>query len=368
MGYLDLVERPTLLVDRRKVEANIARMADKARASGVRLRPHFKTHQSAEIGEWFRDYGVEAITVSSVDMARGFAAAGWADILIAFPVNLRQMTAINGLAERVKLGLLVESAATARRLDEQLTSSVSAWLKVDAGYGRTGIHWANEAGLLGAAAAVSEARRLKPAGILTHAGQTYGAGSAVKVQQIFAESVARMKQAQAVLQAQGFEAAVSVGDTPGCSLAENFEGVDEIRPGNFVFYDVMQQQLGACRLEDIGMALACPVVALHPERGQIIIYGGAVHFSKESLPGPGGSLNFGRVVALNEQGWTPLGEDVRLVSLSQEHGIIQADEALPASVRVGDVLGVLPLHSCLTADLLRRYLTVEGDWIECIEK
>jgi len=32
---------------------------------------------------------------------------------------------------------------------------------------------------------------------------------------------------------------ISYGDTPSCSIAENFDEVDEIRPGNFVFYDVM---------------------------------------------------------------------------------------------------------------------------------
>lgn len=130
----------------------------------------------------------------------------------------------------------------------------------------------------------------------------------------------------------------------------------------------MQQRIGACELEDIAVAVACPVAALHPDRGRIVVYGGAVHFSKEALQEEDGGLNFGRVVLLNEKGWTPLGEDVTVVSLSQEHGIIQANEGLFEQVNVGDVLGALPVHSCLTADLLRRYLTLEGEWIECIPK
>lgn len=32
---------------------------------------------------------------------------------------------------------------------------------------------------------------------------------------------------------------ISVGDTPGISAAKNLDGIDEIRPGNYVFYDVM---------------------------------------------------------------------------------------------------------------------------------
>ena len=111
-------------------------------------------------------------------------------------------------------------------------------------------------------------------------------------------------------------------------MAADFKGIDEIRPGNFVFYDLMQWQIGACELADIAVALACPVVALHPERGQIVVHGGAVHLSKEALVEGDGEVSFGRVVLLNEAGWRPLGEGAKVVSLSQEHGIIQADRCL----------------------------------------
>ena len=84
------ITRPTLLLDVVRARRNIARMADKARRNGVRFRPHFKTHQSAAIGAWFRAEGVACITVSSVTMARYFADQGWQDITIVFPVNVRE--------------------------------------------------------------------------------------------------------------------------------------------------------------------------------------------------------------------------------------------------------------------------------------
>ncbi|KPK99745.1 MAG: hypothetical protein AMJ91_06575, partial [candidate division Zixibacteria bacterium SM23_73_3] len=67
------IVKPTLLLDKKRVMKNIEKMARKAKAAGVRFRSHFKTHQSGEIGNWFRDVGVEAITVSSLDMAQYFA-------------------------------------------------------------------------------------------------------------------------------------------------------------------------------------------------------------------------------------------------------------------------------------------------------
>ena len=86
-GFYSKIARPTLLLDKARALRNIARIAEKTRRDGVRFRPHFKTHQSAEIGEWIRAHGVEAICVSSVEMAAFFADHGWRDIAIAFPVN-----------------------------------------------------------------------------------------------------------------------------------------------------------------------------------------------------------------------------------------------------------------------------------------
>src|SRR5512147_1045773 len=103
-------------------------MAEKARANHVRFRPHFKTHQSAQIGAWFREFGVEAITVSSVTMADYFAASGWNDITIAFSVNWREIEATNRLAASNHLGLLVDSVETAQMLAQQLAHPADAWL------------------------------------------------------------------------------------------------------------------------------------------------------------------------------------------------------------------------------------------------
>jgi len=94
----------------------------------------------------------------------------------------------------------------------------------------------------------------------------------------------------------------SIGDTPSCSLAENFEHIDEIRPGNFVFFDLMQYNLGVCKLSNIAVCVACPVVDINRDRNHIVIYGGGVHLSKEFVIQKGEKY-FGLVVKLNEIGW-----------------------------------------------------------------
>jgi D-serine deaminase-like pyridoxal phosphate-dependent protein len=153
---------------------------------------------------------------------------------------------------------------------------------------------------------------------------------------------------------------LSVGDTPGCSLTPALSGVDEVRPGNFVFYDLMQLSLGACLEEEISIALACPVVAKHRGRSQLVIHGGAVHLSLDHIPGRDRRPIFGRVALPRPGGWSPMYRDSYVKSLSQEHGVVQAEAALFNDVQEGDLLLVVPVHSCLTADLMAHYLTLSG--------
>lgn len=356
------IQRPTLVLDERRTRRNIERMVAKAMESGVRIRPHFKTHQSAGVGEWFRQAGVSAITVSSIDMAVYFAAHDWDDVTVAFPANVRQMDTLNALAEQVSLHLLVESTETVRRLNAGLSYPASAWLKVDTGYGRTGIPWDDGPELEKVAAEIGSGHGglLRPAGLLTHAGHTYKAVSPKKVVDIFNESADRLARARASLGYPEHWLELSVGDTPGCSLAQSFSSVDEVRPGNFVFYDLAQLSFGACAEEEISIAMACPVVAKHRARSQIVIHGGAVHLSLDRITGNDQQPIFGGVALPRRGGWSPMFKDSYVRSLSQEHGVVQAEAALFDQVDVGDLLLVIPVHSCLAADLMGHYITLSG--------
>ena len=137
------IKKPTLLLNNEICQKNIQTMAARSVECHVIFRPHFKTHQSAAVGEWFREAGVSAITVSSVAMAQYFAMHGWKDITIAFPVNIREIEEINLLAPAINLNLLVESEETAIFLSKNLTSACGFFIKIDTGYHRTGIEISN---------------------------------------------------------------------------------------------------------------------------------------------------------------------------------------------------------------------------------
>jgi D-serine deaminase-like pyridoxal phosphate-dependent protein len=157
-----------------------------------------------------------------------------------------------------------------------------------------------------------------------------------------------------------------VGDTPGCSGAESFSGIDEITPGNFVFYDLFQASLGVCSEDDIAVAMACPVVGRYPERGEVVIHGGSVHFSRDQLDLAGRTI-FGKLALEDGNGWRPDEEPVYLTGLSQEHGTLRLPPERLDRIHIGELLHVLPVHSCLTADAMGGYRGIDGEPIDHLQ-
>ena len=354
---LGKITKPTLILDEQKCRRNIKVMADKARTSGVIFRPHFKTHQSAEIGTWFSDEGVKCITVSSVTMAKYFAECGWNDITIAFPINLRELKDIEELSHSVNLNILISDYSQIESLSQNKKLSTGYFIEIDTGNKRSGIEW-DDVHLI---RRMLKNRQLDHSirfnGFLTHSGHTYNAGSAKEIIDIYHDTLVKMSKLREI---SDNRILLSTGDTPSCSLVSNFKGWDEIRPGNFVFYDLTQNLLGSCDFEKIAIAVACPIVEKNVKRKELIIYGGGVHLSKDSIKMKDGQHIFGKAVHLESGSWTSLSDSDFLRSLSQEHGIISASDELFKSVKIGDLVGIIPVHSCMTADLLRQYNTQDN--------
>jgi D-serine deaminase-like pyridoxal phosphate-dependent protein len=359
------VTKPTLLLDQSKCEANISRMLQRASRAQAKFRPHFKTHQSAVVGQWFRKYGISAITVSSVSMAKYFAEHGWRDICIAFPVNLLEIDQINRLANYSSLSLLVESAEVVEQLGNKLKQSLGIYIKIDVGAGRTGIPADDAESVLKVYYAIRQQPKLSLVGLLTHAGQTYAAKNQAQTEGIANEAYNKMSRLKAMLPAENL--LLSWGDTPSCSLLDSMPPFDEWRPGNFVFYDVMQSMIGSCKPSEIAVAMACPVVAVHRARNQVIIYGGAVHFSKEFIMHDDGKKLYGYVVELDENGWGEPISGAYMSGMSQEHGVVNLPGTYLDTIKPGNMLGILPIHSCLTAGAVREMLTLSGDLIPCMQ-
>ena len=357
------IKKPTLLLKSDICKENIHAMSAKAHEWNVIFRPHFKTHQSAAIAEWFREEGVTAITVSSVSMAHYFANNGWNDITIAFPVNILEIDEINELTSIINLNLLVESEEVADFLTRNLTSDCGFFIKIDTGYHRSGID-ASNIQLIDSILDAAKSTKLNFKGFLTHSGQSYHAKDKTELLQIQKSASESLLSLKKHYQNAYPDLIISAGDTPTFSQLPISVGIDEIRPGNFVFFDVMQFALGSCRLEEIAVALICPVVAMHPNRMEAVIYGGAVHLSKEqTLLTPAPDPVYGLAISWDGKNWDTGNILGKVSALSQEHGIISLTQA-GCNLKPGDLVAILPVHSCLTANLMKSYYNLNGEVIE----
>jgi len=357
---------PFLLLNTGICKSNIDRMAQKAILHKLLLRPHFKTHQSAQIAEWFRELGINSCTVSSLKMAEYFANAGWTDITIAFPVYPFEVDELNALAKQISLNVIFSSASNLMKSVNQLNGNIGVFIEVDVGHNRSGVDPENTREIALMVNQIEGNSSLKFKGFLSHAGHTYKATSTDEVLKIHRDSLSKLTKLKAFWKESHSDIIVSYGDTPSCSIADEFWGIDEIRPGNFVFYDVMQSQIGSCSTSNIAVATICPVVDINQSRREAVIHCGAVHLSKDNIKLPTGETSFGMVCGFDGNAWGEPLEGLYVKSLSQEHGLISFHNEFP--FKVGDLVAILPIHSCLTVDLMGEIKLNNGSTIQTMRQ
>lgn len=360
--YTDHITGPQLIVDTAKCHTNLERMVQKLRKKNISFRPHFKTHQSRAIGRWFRTAGVDKITVSSLRMAYYFADDHWDDILVGIAYNPREYSLYEELSGRCRLQATVACTDTARILAGQCRFPLEVMIKTDTGYNRSGISWDDTEGMEACIRHLASNSNIRIRGLMTHDGSTYGLNDKKLILEHYNGSVSRINQCRDKTGIS--DLIISAGDTPSASLAGSFDGIDELRPGNFIFYDLMQYINGSCKFDDIAVSMYCPVIDIRPLAKTVVIHGGAVHLSKDSVLIDGNTV-YGMLAGINESGWYKQEDTAYVSSLSQEHGIIDcSDNDLINTVKPGDLLAVIPVHSCLTADCAGSYLTTGSEVID----
>jgi D-serine deaminase-like pyridoxal phosphate-dependent protein len=337
------IDTPAVCVDLSVVVANIERMQRALTARGVRPRPHMKTHKSLRVGRLQVDAGAKGITVATVGEAEVFAAGGFDDIFIAYPVwaGGSRGKRIRELHERVSLRIGIDSVEGAEQLARATRGAgpLDVVVEIDCGARRSGVE-PTEAGRLAVAAARAG---LRVVAVFTYAGH----GDRSPEARIAAadDEVSGLSAAVESLRKAGVEPIdVSAGSTPTALLSARGP-VTESRPGEYVFYDYNKVRLGLCDLADIGLVVATTVVsaAVH---GQVILDVGTKALGREGSPERG----YGHVPAVP-------GSVLRL--LNEHHGYLSVpDDA--ARPKVGDVVALVPNHACPVVNLFDEYVIVSG--------
>lgn len=351
--------RPQAIIFENHCRANIQRIVQKASRIGATYTPHFKTHQSAVVANWFRDEGITGITVSSPEMAMYFADHNWDDITIAFPFYQNQIGTIRHLSKNCSLRLMATDPKDVVLLDSETDETIRILIEIDAGYGRSGLTLDDSGSINAIIQKVDQSSHLAFAGFYIHDGATYHVKGQEAVRNLIQRDLNAFSRLQTTYSRRNLD--YCLGDTPSCSLCDDLDPATELTPGNLVFYDLMQIQAGSCTWDDIGLLVRVPVAQEKPETEQCIIHGGAVHFSKDNLM-LNGVQTYGQPVVLHEnQTITPV-QGSRISALSQEHGTVDGLSAIKKAYGVEQLreIWVCPVHSCLTANLFEMYHTPEG--------
>jgi D-serine deaminase-like pyridoxal phosphate-dependent protein len=339
------LDTPALVVVAQKVDQNILGMAAVAESRGVLLRPHVKTHKIPFLARRQTGASAAGITVATVSEAEVMADGGLEDIFVAFPlVTETKIRRAIGLAKRgVRLILGVDSKQGARTLSSLAGEEgviLEVRLEVDSGLGRTGVPRAEAAAL---AREILALENLDLAGVYTYRGAVLEDGSpaadleeAGRLEGEFMVSVAdEIRDAGVPIRD------VSLGSTPTAEHAAGVEGVTEIRPGTYVFYDRMQAALGVCSISDCALRVVVTIVS-RPRPDLAIIDGGSKTFATDVQPksAPLNLTGFGHVVGH---------PGAVLERVTEEHGMLSVDKH--SDLRVGDKVEIIPNHVCSTVNL-----------------
>ncbi len=327
---------PAVVVHWPTVENNVQYMAQRATQFGVQLRPHIKTHKNLEVAELQMNTGAAGLTCAKVSEAEVFVDAGFEDIFLAYPVvGEHQIAQVMAMAKRCRMSVAFDSIEGATRLqagaaEEQLELDVM--LIVDTGGGRDGVATAEEAEEL--ALAVQGMKNLRLAGLMTHEGHAYKTGSEAGVRQTARTIGGVIVQVAEHLRSLGITVErVSSGATPTCWLEEPVPGINEWRPGTYVYNDIQEWSLGIP--EDHCAVTVEATIVSHPQSQRYIMDAGAKTLSQAQHPVYGYGLIIGH-------------EKARIVGLTEEHGTI---EAPPDTLAIGQRISIVPIHVCTTVNM-----------------
>jgi D-serine deaminase-like pyridoxal phosphate-dependent protein len=366
MRVTDL-KTPALILDLAVLERNCAAMAERAKRHGVRLRPHIKTAKSAEVAGIATRGQFGGLTVSTVAEATYFAAHQFRDLTYGVgiaPDKIPTLAAIQRKHDAV-INIILDDVATAAAASlaaEKEHSVFSVFVEIDTGGRRAGVD-PEGSELLAVAKAVAKSKSLKLTGVLSHAGHSYHAHSVDEIR-----SIAEQERSGVVRAAQRITAAglpcdiVSVGSTPTMVYAERLDGVNEIRPGVYTFFDLDQVGLGVCTEDDIAVSVVATVIGHNRRSDRILIDAGALALSKD-LSASEFTKNVGYGLIRPVRGAVLPASQLYVVDVSQEHGMIAAAEGdLPwDSLPIGAKVRVLPNHACLTVAPFDQYHVDRGN-------
>jgi 3-hydroxy-D-aspartate aldolase len=343
---LDVVDTPALILDLGPFERNVARMAEAVRHTGVRVRPHAKSHKCPEIALRQIDAGAVGVCAQKVSEAEAMVDGGVEDVLVSNEVvGATKIERLVALARRAHVAVCADgprNVADLARAAEAVGLVLDVYIDVNVGMYRCGVEPGEPAVML--AGAIHASPHLRFAGIHAYAGSAQHARGVAERQARIATAADQVRSTVEALARVGIRCPIVTGAGTGTFPFEAASGVyNEIQPGSYVFMDAdygRNEWTGFPPFEQSLFVLS--TVMSRPAADRAILDVGLKGVSTDSgmptLPGwPG----------------------VEFTKASDEHGTLEIAPGA-GTPALGDKVLVVPGHCDPTVNL--------HDWFVCVRE
>jgi D-serine deaminase-like pyridoxal phosphate-dependent protein len=352
MTRLADLDTPALVIDADRLERNLRHVQQTVTGNGKLLRPHVKAHKIARVAGRQLELGATGLTTAKLAEAEAMAAAGLDDLFVCYPlVGRPKIERLRRLARERSVMTVVDGPEGADALGAAFAGEdrpLGVLVKVDAGFGRVG---ARGAGAVELCLRVAATDGLAFRGVCIHEGSTYAEPDTGRRDALAATQARALVAVAEQVRAHGVPVdIVSAGSTPGLAGCLGVEGLTEVRPGNYVFYDAIQVGLGVAQPDDCALTVLTTVVSTSRPGGAVCDAGSKVLGLDRGAHGLDIAPGHGTVVGR---------DGIGIQRLSEEHGWLSYETG--AGCAVGDVLRVVPNHACPVVNNFDHAWVADGD-------
>lgn len=350
---------PAVLVDLDKMERNISTWQKAASDNGSALRPHIKTHKVPEIAQMQLKAGAGGITAAKVSEAEVFARAGCNDIYIAYPtVGEHKWRAAAELARENRIIVGADSEIGLRGLSEAATragSKIEVRIEFESGLGRSG---AARSEVLGLCRLAESLPGIELNGLMTYRSVAFPGARERDFNDVGREEGELLVEVAEEMRAAGIEIKeLTGGSTPTGKAVAKVAGVNEVRPGTYVFMDYICHHWGTAEYSDCALSILCTVVS-RPSPQTATVDGGSKTFAGDIWPANLGAKGYARAAGED----API--DAFVVKMSEEHGVTHLGEGV--DWKIGERVAFHPIHVCTAVNLSDELIGVRDGKVEVV--
>jgi D-serine deaminase-like pyridoxal phosphate-dependent protein len=352
---LDEVDTPALVIDLDAFERNLRRLPDHVAGSGVRLRPHAKTHKCPVIALKQMALGAVGVCVQKVGEAEAMVYGGVADVLVTNEIVGRQkLRRLMSLAATARVGVCADDAGQVQALEAaagEAGVTLPVYVEVNMGGNRCGVEPGEPA--LDLARRIAEAPHLSFGGLQAYHGSAQHLRGWDERRAAIAQAAARAGRTRDLLAENGIDCPVVTGAGTGSFEFETASGVyTELQCGSYVFMDAdygrnLDRDGGPTKTFEPSLFVWATVMS-RPTEERAIVDAGLKALAFDSGP----PAVWDEPAATYERA-------------SDEHGRLAVKSATNR-LRIGDKIRLVPGHCDPTVNLYDWYVGIRSGRVESI--